>query len=383
MNKSVLIWALGLCLIFGSCTKEEEKDTLNIVNDNIDAATTFTSDRIWIIEGDVYVNADLTIEPGTVVQFKEDASLHIGDGVYGSLKSVGTEEKPITFTSASSNPQAGDWNGIFFYSKNSVSRSELSYCIIEYGGEPSAYDDDSGILELIDTDLKITHCIFRNIINCGICLSEYSDFVAFNNNHIEKCAKHLMVVPSTAAGSIGLANTFSTNSNYGILVTNSVVSTNVVWKKQDVPFYANAYIYVQGINGSLTIEAGTTIKMYPNGGFFIGNDKGQLIASGTAINPITFTSAAIEPSVGDWTHIYFDEYTTEGSVLNYCIIEYSAGISVDNEDAAIEINTSNVDVTNCKIRYNEGYGISVYSDRQPRISNNTFLGNTNDNVIFN
>lgn len=58
----------------------------------------------------------LTIEPGVTLRFDKEVRIHIdatAAGVaQGALKAEGTAEKPITFTSASATPAAGDWVGI-------------------------------------------------------------------------------------------------------------------------------------------------------------------------------------------------------------------------------------------------------------------------------
>ncbi|MFB6340128.1 right-handed parallel beta-helix repeat-containing protein [Saccharicrinis sp. FJH62] len=384
MNRKILmLTAFGLIALITSCVKVKENITENIVTD-VNSPTTLSADKEWTIEGYVSVNSDLVIEPGTVIKFKEDASLNIGNGQYGSLKAIGTADKPIIFTSASSNPESGDWDGIYFYDKNSASASELTYCTVEYGGKESAYDDETAAIELYYTKVKMSHCTIRHIKNCGIYLNNESEFNAFTNNRIEDCEKHLMILSATAAGNIGSGNTFTPNGNYGILILISDVTTNVTWQPQTAPYFVNDWISINGNNAVMTINAGTTIKLKANGAFVVGNeDSGIIKATGTTSNPVTFTSAASYPSKGDWQLILFGSYTKAGSKLDNCIIEYGAGASSDDEDAAIEIHSSNVSVTNCAIRENEGYGIYIWYDITPVISNNTFENNNNSDIYRN
>ncbi|NNG01612.1 MAG: hypothetical protein HKM93_19645 [Desulfobacteraceae bacterium] len=104
-------------------------------------------------------NVTLTIEPGTIVNFKhgssyeayliknKKASLHVA---HGKLKAIGTAEKPIWFTSDRKNPINEDWGGIsFVYSTG----NELRYVIVEYA--------DIGIELELNSSVAISNSILR------------------------------------------------------------------------------------------------------------------------------------------------------------------------------------------------------------------------------
>ncbi|MBN2891097.1 MAG: hypothetical protein JXL97_04450, partial [Bacteroidales bacterium] len=57
-------------------------------------------------------NSSLTLMPGCTLKFNADVFLYVGQYYYGKLTAVGTPEAPITFTSSSSSPSAGDWGSI-------------------------------------------------------------------------------------------------------------------------------------------------------------------------------------------------------------------------------------------------------------------------------
>ena len=81
-----------------------------------------TQDTTWNLAGSPYivtesvnVRARLIIEPGVVVKFTSGSGFNGADGEEspaGSIRAVGTASIPITFTSNSSNPSAGDWGRI-------------------------------------------------------------------------------------------------------------------------------------------------------------------------------------------------------------------------------------------------------------------------------
>ena len=84
----------------------------------------------WVLTGVVTVGASvtLTVDAGTVVEF--------GNGNYlvvnGTLMAAGTSASPISFTSASATPAAGNWGFVSFTA--GASASQLSYVTFQYGG---------------------------------------------------------------------------------------------------------------------------------------------------------------------------------------------------------------------------------------------------------
>ena len=65
----------------------------------------------YIMDGSIKVlsGAKLTIEPGVIIKFKENFYQHSLFTVEGELEAIG-----VTFTSSSTQPSAGDWDGIYF-----------------------------------------------------------------------------------------------------------------------------------------------------------------------------------------------------------------------------------------------------------------------------
>ncbi|RME46626.1 MAG: DUF11 domain-containing protein, partial [Caldilineae bacterium] len=105
-----------------------------------DITSDITSSMTWTVAGSPYniqtntvsiiTGAVLRIEPGVRVQFAANARLEVGGG---KLVAIGTAGSPITFTSISSTPNRGDWQGIIF-GTNAVS-SSIEYAVIEYAKE--------------------------------------------------------------------------------------------------------------------------------------------------------------------------------------------------------------------------------------------------------
>jgi hypothetical protein len=338
------------------------------VDQDITASATWTSDKTYIISGDLEIvnNSVLTIQPGTVIKFNANASLSIGYSNNATLIANGTAASPITFTSSAVAPAAGAWEGLFFYG-NTLNNTSLAYCNIQYAGSSSIY----GAINISGCDLAINNCNISNSGSYGIKTS-YSNnkggFVSFANNTINTTANFGIVINGQKLSTIGTGNTFT--NIIGILVEGDFRSTTAqTWRNLSVPYIINGEV---DIDGSLTIEAGTTFKFGANGWLAIGYYASTtFVADGvSSATPITFTSSATSPTAGAWKCIAFYELAQTNSKMNYCIIDYAGSSSTYG---ALDMNsTSSITFTNNIIRNSGSYGINLYWDAGFQ----SFTGNT-------
>jgi parallel beta-helix repeat protein len=133
MKKKLELFAILLTIIFSTLTLAD-KPLFPIANATY-VEGWITQDTVWtlvdspfVVSKDVTIRPDvtLTIEPEVEVRFGGDFSLI----VEGRLVAQGTEDKMITFTSNSDDPEAGDWGTINFAGEQS---SLFVHCLIEYG----------------------------------------------------------------------------------------------------------------------------------------------------------------------------------------------------------------------------------------------------------
>ena len=155
---------LSVLILVGlfSCTKDlgGNDGPINVpssttLSGNINATTTLTSDKVWVLKGYVYVTdgAKLIIQPGTIIisDIAEKGALCIERGA--QIIAEGTLTKPIVFTSGkpAGEKTPGDWGGIVILGKAKTNRS--SEPTIEggigrpYGGTND--QDNSGILKYV------------------------------------------------------------------------------------------------------------------------------------------------------------------------------------------------------------------------------------------
>ncbi|PDV99606.1 right-handed parallel beta-helix repeat-containing protein [Candidatus Chloroploca asiatica] len=74
----------------------------------------------------------LTVQPGSVISFRSGGWLSTWPGAASTLIAEGTPGQPIRFTSAVTEPRAGDWQYLYLY-PNGAAR--LQHCVVEYAAQ--------------------------------------------------------------------------------------------------------------------------------------------------------------------------------------------------------------------------------------------------------
>ena len=141
------------------CQNAVYAETSVNVSGEISGNVTWTADKVYLIQGFVYVvnGAVLTIEPGTVIRGEKSSmgSLIVERG--GKIMAEGTLAKPIVFTSnaAAGSRVRGDWGGLVLCGKASVNQPGGEVQIeggprTIYGGATTPDDNDnSGVLKYV------------------------------------------------------------------------------------------------------------------------------------------------------------------------------------------------------------------------------------------
>jgi hypothetical protein len=146
----------------------------------------------FIVRGDTSPVA-LTIEPGTILQFKAGARLEIDNDSSGAaLVARGTPDSPIVFTSAAATPAAGDWVGVVFGGTPDA-RSRLDSVEIRYAGGASMADshhcepdgafsrDENAAVSIYGEPASefITNATIADSGRLGVNLAYFGSFVDF------------------------------------------------------------------------------------------------------------------------------------------------------------------------------------------------------------
>ena len=314
-------------------------------------------------------NAEVTIEPGVTIAMGEDSYISVGYTSSGKLTAVGTEEKPITFTSNAKDKAAGDWGEIRFYEYASKS-SALKYCNLEYSGA-----HDNGAVYLYYTKIAIDSCTITNSSSYGVLAHSESSFTSFTGNVIKDNELCPVRCSAAAAGAIAADNELDA---LGVEINSYELTEKVTWVNLKVPFTIKASYLEIVDGGSLTIEPGVTVQLAENTNISVGYySEGKLVAEGTAEEPIIFTSAMNDKYPGDWDNIRFYEHASAGCILDHCKILYGGD---DGNSLYLYYCDAKVTIQNCEIAYSDGYGIYV-NNASPTMSNNTYHDNKDGNKI--
>ncbi|MFW6243070.1 MAG: hypothetical protein ACOC2W_02830 [bacterium] len=171
----VIFYPFSFFQLIASEISHESKETVYVKSaDDFDI---FYSDKVYIIEKDISIHQDSTLEiqPGTLIRLKNSVRIN----VYGKLIAKGKEDSLIVFTSFDDNP----WNCINF--QNSYI-NEVEYCSFE---NTLKRDARSGALYFgyFSRLRVIKNCKFFNNNSGSVFISNFQnehDKISFINNSI-------------------------------------------------------------------------------------------------------------------------------------------------------------------------------------------------------
>jgi hypothetical protein len=324
-----------------------------------------TKDETWLaadsphlVGTNVDLEAVVTIEPGTIVQFRPGGRILVGDG---ALIAQGGSSL-ITFTGQESVP--GYWQALEFSEQARPGLSVLDNCLIEYGGS----DADGSVV--VKSPVRIDNCVIRRSETCGVHASK-GGFSSFSHNTLSDNLYPGLAIDPMLVSCIGAGNSFTGNHPNMVYIIRGEVTADTRWPNLGVPYLLDDMLYVSGRNGvqSLVIESGTQLRFIARGGIEV-DELGALVADGSA-GMITFGPAE-DPE--DWWRgivVYGDELGYVQAVFKNCLIENADNDEYD--ECAITVVDAVIDVENSIIRNSPGYGI-VCAER-------AYFAGFHDNVI--
>src|ERR1043165_1945901 len=148
----IKIICIGLLFFaISSCNKPAKEDLLlnipayrtdvsqaQIMNETAITSNTELKDRVngvdYIINNDLQVTAQLTIQPGVTIMFEEGAGITVKDD--GALTAIGDAGNDMIYF-LSRPGKRGSWKGITILNNNA--QNIIVYCRIEHGGGDNPY----------------------------------------------------------------------------------------------------------------------------------------------------------------------------------------------------------------------------------------------------
>ena len=365
----------------------------------------------------------------------------------GALSAQGTADDPILFSAINLSSAQGGWDGIKFYATTGDTATVLSHCVVEYGGNTGqgysniyiqnaspviqnsiirhgfnsgiyVYSGDPTIdnnvlqdngtygLLALSSAADITGNIFSgnvdyDIYSGGTLSGSISNNTFYNgiylpNSHSTSITQNTITynndfpvsVHLNQVGPVAADNTFANLDSESMLEVNgSDLLIDATWPNV-IPYRILGSITVKGTDGAdgvttLTLLPGAILKFDTCKSLIVWSTSGELVAQGTAAEPIRFTSSQVNPLPGDWSGIRFGSTTNaenpnNNSILEHCIIEYagcdnSGAIYVYNEDPMLR---------NITFNNNSYYGVFVSGYADPVIENCFFSSSGTYDIYF-
>ena len=334
---------VGLIVLANSCEKEETEQKSSNIDTLVTVAvnTTLDAAKIYLVINAVQVNATLTIPAGTIIKFTQSGRIDVDAD--GSIQAIGTEAKPIIFTSykddtkggdtnkdnTSTTPSPKDWGAITSYGNGST----FTYCQFYYGGN---WGDHTNTLEIKWCSATVTYCTFAynyggllsDNTNGALCIKEAEKNTVVNNNTFygNDIPLTIDVNMSLDASNVFHKPTDMTikNKYNGIFVDSYTNNSAVVWAENEVPYVMISHMGIES-TASLTLQTGVVLKMYPatridiTAGGTLNHSAGFITSfkDDVHLGDTNGDGSLTTPAIGDWVGINlgYGNYMTGTNIL--------------------------------------------------------------------
>ena len=325
----------------------------------------------------IAASAVLTVNPGVVIEFAENAFLTVASGG-GALIALGEANNKITFTTAN---LAGGirWGGIYFSSQDG--RNAFDHVVISYGGGTnmtrfSDFVDVPANIGLGEgAKLKLTNTKVSYSGGYGMYI-RYGEMPEFSGNDFRDNTLSGLGLTITQASVVDPATTFANNTAGDVEIFGSTVSENVTVDALS----GDAYYFVSGsltLGADVTVNAGVEFRMAEDA-FIIVTDDGALIAEGTAADRIIFTA---QDQDNPWGGIKMAS-TDSKNKLNYATVTQAGSTDITEFADFIDVPANigmyggaRLSITNTIVSESGGYGMYVRYGELILFENNTFTLN--------
>ncbi len=359
----------------------------------------------YVLLGSLTINAggSLTIAPGVVIKPIAAYSFLVGSGGNLTMNGTAAAGDTITITSIHDDnfgspndtnnngsitaPSRGDWGQIVFAQGATGS---IQRCRLKFGTTNNA----GGMVQMTNNNIGVSNALLSEAGH-GLALFGTSN-PAISDVAINNCSS-TPILMSVAANPTLTNVSFLANAITAIGLHGEDVAVNSVIPQRNTGGFANITYYL--MNGALHVLSGVTLTISP--GVVIKNQgggggivcDGALVADGTSVAPIVFTSlyddqygnpadtngdgATTTPSSGNWQYLRFTGTSNDATcVLDFCRISYGGYYAGDGWPPGVWTTSASPRITNSSF-FKCPYGIRVDGDGAPIIDGNTF-----DNLTY-
>lgn len=343
--------------------------------DHLDSPTT----PDYHLTGDVYLNAELTIEPGVLIHVDEDVVLDVTED--GALMASGESGNMITFTGANiSGSQL--WKGIRVASTDS--RNELAYVDLSYAGN-SEFGGFANFVDLRATVavmnggvISITNSSITNSGGYGVYV-RYGKLNSFADNAFENNAENAVGVDIQQATMIDANTTFTGNDNdveiFGSTLESSA-ELNLTKLNGSAKYLVTGDIILKSY---LSFDPGTYLEIDDDVEIRV-DEGGVIIADGDADNLITFTSSGVNSGL-KWKGLSIWSADAR-NLLSYVEILHAGSSEFGSFANFVDLQTNiaileggRIAIDNSIVSDGAGYGLYMRYGDILAFSSNTFMNN--------
>lgn len=321
------------------------------------------------------VEAGITIEPGVVIQFTENAGNMVRTGF---LKAIGTAEKPIQLKGTLE--IAGFWRGIYF--QHGSIQHELTFTHISCSGG-SALDsngDRGSVLLFGPGKVKMNNSKIEKSGHFGFNAPYSNCEFDVKNTLFTNCAKAPFNIEPEYMPLIDASNSYTNNAeNYiAVQLNGGFLDGNSTVEALSIPYriyqFSGFYEWLIVRNGLVNFEGSVVIQFENIIGLYVESNGGIKLEGGTDA-PALLTGS--NPTPGSWKGIYFVE-TQLNNLLDHTTIEYAGSLAEGQRYGISMWNNPSVSISNSSFRNINGcatYDFNDASNPNPNLnqSNNTFV----------
>jgi hypothetical protein len=310
-----------------------------------------------VLDNNIFrVASEVTIGPGTVMEFGEAAGLYVTGS--GKFISDGQSGNRVLLTGVEK--RAGFWKGIGFDS--GASRHVIRFTTIEYGGNASTHSglNEPANIALEENVLELQNSTIRNSGKWGVYVEiEGSTMPNFSSNLFASNTAAPMYIPASLIFALDSGSDFTNNPERYVLVWNTSTSRSgtVSPLGGNVPYRVQRSALLR-FGSEVTLADGVEMEFEEASGIFMTRGS-KLVADGSSSDGILMTSAEASPTKGFWKGVGFDDGDLTHD-LTYLTIEYAGGGDMTNVSGAGNLRmdaSSNLRLTDCTITDSAAYGV--------------------------